>query len=87
MTSQKKCQIFFNKVTFFSCLIYDPLTELPSLEMALKGPTSLEALIILNGCNRFMWPSVSLDSVLAHITSQPFIASLSILAIGAGDHS
>ena len=78
---------FLNKVTFFSCLIYDPLTELPSLEMVLKGPTSLEALIILNGCDRFMWPSVSLDSVLAHITNQPFIASLSILAIGEEDHS
>ena len=78
---------FLNEVTFFSCLIYDPLTELPSFEMALKGPTSLEALIILNGCDRFMWPSVSLDSILAHITNQPFIASLNILAIGEGDHS
>ena len=78
---------FLSEVTFFSYLIYDPLTELPALEMAPKGPTSLEALIILNGCDRFMWPRVSLDSVLAHITNQPFIASLSILAIGEGDHS
>ena len=78
---------FLNKVIFFSCLIYDPLTELPSLEMALKGPTSQEALIILNGCDRFMSPGVSLDSVLAHITNQPFIASLSVLTIGEGDHS
>ena len=78
---------FLSEATFFSCLICDPSTELPSLEMALKGPTSLEALIILNSCDRFMWPNVSLNSVLAHIANQPFIASLSILAIGEGDHS
>ena len=70
-------------------LIYDLLTELPSLETALKVPTSLEASIIHNSCDRFMWPSMHLigDSVLGHITNQPFLASLGILAIGEGDHT
>ena len=36
---QKKCQIL---IKFFTCLICDLLTELPSLETALQGPTSLE---------------------------------------------
>jgi hypothetical protein len=78
---------FLSEVKFFSCLICDPSTELPSLEMALKGPTNLEALIIHNGCDRFAWPRISLDSVFAHITNLPFLASLSILAVGDGDHS
>ena len=78
---------FLNDLKFFTCQICEPQTELPSLETALKGTACLEVLLIQNRCNRFTWPSVSLDSLFTHITNQPFLATLSILAVSAGDHS
>ena len=78
---------FLSDLKFFTCQICEPQTELPSLETALKGTACLEVLLIQNGCDRFSWPSVSLDSLFTHITNQPFLASISILAVSAGDHS
>ena len=75
---------FLSDVKFFSCQICDPLTELPSLQMALNGTASLEVLVIQNGCDRFTWPSVPLDGLFTHIINQPLLFSLSILAVGAG---
>ncbi len=78
---------FLSEVKFFSCLICDPSTELSSLEMALKGPTSLEILMIHNSCDVFICQYTSIDSVFSHITNQLFLASLRILVVGAGDYS
>ena len=83
----KEVTDFLSDLKFFTCQICEPPTELPSLETALKGTACLEVLLIRNGCDRFAWPSVSLDSLLTHITNRPFLASLSILAVSAGDHS
>ena len=55
---------FLSDLKFFICQICEPLTELSSLETALKGIACLEVLLIQNGCDRFVWPSISLDSLL-----------------------
>ena len=52
---------------------------------SIEGTACLEVSLIQNGCNRFTWPSVSLDSLFVHIINQPFLASLSILVVSEGD--
>ena len=78
---------FLSDLKFFTFQIIELLEEIPSLETALNGITGLEVLHIQNGCDTFVWLSVSLDSLFSHITNHPFLSSINILAASEGDHS
>ena len=72
---------------FFTCQLYEPLTEIPSLEVILKGTVSLEVLHIENCCNRFTCPSASLNGLFGHIIDLPLLDCLSTVVLSDGDHS
>ena len=78
---------FLSDLKFFTCQIIEPFEEIPSLETALEEMAGLEVLHLQNGCDRFVWSSVSLDSLFGHIANQPFLSSINILAVSEGYHS
>lgn len=78
---------FFSDLKFFTCQLYEPLTEIPSLEVILKGTVSLEVLHIENCCDRFTCPSASLNGLFGHIIDLPLLDCLSTVVLSDGDHS
>lgn len=87
---------FFSNLQLFSCQICEPYFEeiplfsqsheVPSLKAILKRTVGLEVLHIQNDCDKFC-SSFPIDSLFRHIASQPFLASLNILAISEAGHS